>query len=85
MLVIRGRVAQDVCAKLEAADLKVLFEIAFINQFGQEEFSVSISSLCWLYGARKCKPMAYGTSQSHVFTYVCMLIISYIFGHLSYL
>ena len=29
--------------------------------------------------------MAYDASQSRVFTYVCMLIISYVFGHPSYL
>src|ERR1700728_2697981 len=29
--------------------------------------------------------MAYDVSQSRVFTYVCMLIISYVFGHPSYL
>ena len=46
VLVRRGRVSQDMCAKLKVADLKVLIEIAFIDQFGQEEFSVSISSLC---------------------------------------
>ena len=29
--------------------------------------------------------MAYDVLRSRVFTYVCMLIISYILGHLSYL
>jgi hypothetical protein len=43
----RGRLAQDVYAKLKAVDSKVLIETAFIDQFRQEEFSISVSSsLC---------------------------------------